>query len=351
MPTNPEHLRQQPDPGTDLREFSEAMAARLPGWDTHIRELISAAHHADLAELVWDSAPRDSAFAQHRFPEAAVLTGPGGARLTAFRTRSRDQVVISALRPDWMPADLVEPGDLRIPKALAVSRHPVQAAAQVQERLLPGYEQAVWRVRVRALAKAAAGIAQASEQWNALAESFRAADGRFDTAGYKEGKAVRNAVAWQHVETFLAHGHEVLAGVKAAVTGADYIRSPISADLREARIVASTLARATTMRSGWEDVTSGLATAPPGTREIYLERAHRLRDADGWRYAEELSHSGAALARAAAHLTDRIGTRTPTDTDRVQAALNRSSANAQGATAAPAPAPAPQLPVAERRTR
>ncbi|MFC4035150.1 hypothetical protein ACFO3J_27300 [Streptomyces polygonati] len=355
MHTNPEHLRQppQPDspPGTGLREFAEAMAAGLPGWDADVRDLTSGVDHAAIADLLWDSAPLHSAFARYRLQEAAVLTGTGGARLTAFRTRSRDQVAISILRPDWMPADLVGPGDHQMPMALAVDRDPVRAAAQVQERILPRYEQAVWRVRVRALTEAADGIAQASARWDTLADSFRDADGRINTAGYNEGKAARNAAAWQHVETFLAHGHEVLAGVKATTTGADYLHGPISADLRQMRGIDSVLARAATMRSSWEDAASALAAAPPGTREIYLERAHRLRDLDGWRYADELSFSGAALARAAAHLIDRIGTEQPPADRRADAALTRSAPGPHRTTAAPAPVLPAQVPAAERRTR
>lgn len=44
---------------------------------------------------------------------------------------------------------------------------------------------------------------------------------------------------------------------------------------------------------------------------IYLERAQELRNPDGWHYADELGYSAAALARAAAHLTHRIGTEQP----------------------------------------
>lgn len=141
--------------------------------------------------------------------------------------------------------------------------------------------------------------------------------------------------------------------MKATTTGADYLHGPISADLREFRIVDSVLARAAMMRSGWEDAASELATAPPGPREIYLERARRLRNADGWRYADELGYDGAALARVAAHLTDRIGTEQPLPARRVQAALTRSAFRPRSTTATPAPTP-PALtpaPSAERRTR
>lgn len=147
------------------------------------------------------------------------------------------------------------------------------------------------------------------------------------------------------------HGHEVLAGVKATATGADYLHGPISADLRESRIVGSVLARAAEMRDGWLYAVSVLATAPPGPREIYLERARRLHNSDGWRYSEELSSSGAALARAAAHLTDRIGTNVPPEASRVHAAQARSAPNSRSASAAPAPVLPPQGPTTGHRTR
>jgi len=79
-----------------------------------------------------------------------------------------------------------------------------------------------WRQHVPALASAAAGIRQASDAWDAVSDSFCDHDGwPIDEKGYADGKVTRDAEAWKHVEVFLAHGPEVLAGVRAAANGAD----------------------------------------------------------------------------------------------------------------------------------
>lgn len=78
-------------------------------------------------------------------------------------------------------------------------------------------EQTVWQERVYALASAADGIRQASDQWDAVSDSYCDEDGwPVDETGYADGKVARDAAAWEHVETFLAHGPEVLASVRAA---------------------------------------------------------------------------------------------------------------------------------------
>ncbi|MFE1957190.1 hypothetical protein [Streptomyces sp. NPDC059479] len=60
---------------------------------------------------------------------------------------------------------------------------------------------------MRALAAAAVGITQASDAWDTVSDSFCDEDGRSaDETGYANGKVPRDAAAWEHVETFLAHG-------------------------------------------------------------------------------------------------------------------------------------------------
>lgn len=78
----------------------------------------------------------------------------------------------------------------------------------------------------------------------------------------------------------------------------------------------------------------------PGSRELYEERAREIRNSEGWHYADELSYSGAALARAADHLADRIGDDRSAHTGRIQAALARSAPGQHGASAASPPASA-----------
>lgn len=213
-------------------------------------------------------------------------------------------------------------------------------------------EQAAWRVRVQALASAADGIRQASDRWDAVSDSYCDEDGwPVDETGYADGKVARDAAAWEHVETFLAHGPEVLAGVRAAAQPADYLDGPISADLLRLRGIDSVLERAGEIRREWDQVIALMEGSMPGSRELHEERAHEIRNSEGWHYADELSYSGAALARAADHLTDRIGVDQSAHTGRAQAALARSSSGQRGASSTSPPASAASDSPASRRSR
>lgn len=225
---------------------------------------------------------------------------------------------------------------------------PVNPARQSQA----AGEQAQWRVRVQALASAADGIGHASDQWDAISDSYCDEDGwPVDETGYADGKVARDAAAWEHVETFLAHGPQVLAGVRAAAQPADYLDGPISGDLLRLRGIDSVLARAGEIRREWEQIIALMEGSMPGSRELYEERAREIRNSEGWHYADELSYSGAALAKAADHLTDRIGADQPAPTGRVQAALTRSAPDQRGTSPASPPVPSASDPPAARRSR
>ncbi|GAA3835310.1 hypothetical protein [Streptomyces chiangmaiensis] len=150
---------------------------------------------------------------------------------------------------------------------------------------------------------------------------------------------------------FLAHGPEVLASVLAAAQPADYVDGTISADLLRLRGIDSVLERAGEIRREWDQVIALMEGSMPGSRELYEERAREIRNSEGWHYADELSYSGAALARAADHLTDRIGVDQSAHTGRVQAALARSASGQRGASTASPPASAASDPPAVRRSR
>ncbi|MFG3289828.1 hypothetical protein ACGF3G_13630 [Streptomyces sp. NPDC048179] len=213
-------------------------------------------------------------------------------------------------------------------------------------------KRAAWRVRVQALASAADGIRQASDQWDAVSDSYCDEDGwPVDETGYADGKVARDAAAWEHVETFLAHGPEVLSGVRSAAQPADYLDGTISADLLRLRGIDSVLERAGEIRREWDQVIALMEGSMPGSRELYEERAREIRNSEGWHYADELSYSGAALARAADHLTDRIGVAQSAHTGRVQAALARSATGGRSASPISPPAPAASDPPAARRSR
>ncbi|MFD0314609.1 hypothetical protein [Streptomyces flavalbus] len=213
-------------------------------------------------------------------------------------------------------------------------------------------ERAAWRARVQALASAADGIRQASDQWDAVSDSYCDEDGwPVDETGHADGKVARDAAAWEHVETFLAHGPEVLSGVRSAAQPADYLDGPISADLLRLRGIDSVLERAGEIRREWDQVIALMEGCMPGSRELYEERAREIRNPEGWHYADKLRYRGAALARAADHLADRISDNQSAHTGRVHAALARSASGQHGASPTSPPASATSDPPAMRRSR
>jgi hypothetical protein len=183
-----------------------------------------------------------------------------------------------------------------------------------------------WRRHIPTLASAAASIRQASDAWDAVSDSFCDHDGwpTYEEE-YADGKAKRDAEAWKHVEVYLAHAPEVLAGVRAAATGADYVEGPISDDLRRLRGIDTTLERAGQIQHEWDQVMALMEGSQPGSLQLYESQAKEIRNSDGWHYADELSFQGPALVRAADYLTDRMQTDQPSQTNRAEVALARST--------------------------
>ncbi|MEV0493283.1 hypothetical protein [Streptomyces atratus] len=207
-----------------------------------------------------------------------------------------------------------------------------------------------WRQHVPALASAAAGIRQASDAWDAVSDSFCDEDGwPIDEKCYADGKVARDAEAWKHVEVFLAHGPEVLAGVRAATSETDYAEGPISEDLRRLRGIDTTLEQAGQIQQEWDQVMALMDVSQPGSRGIYESQATEIRNSEGWHYADELSLQGPALARAADHLASRLDPGQSPQATRARVALARStSVNRTASPASPPVSPAPNAPAPRR---
>lgn len=207
-----------------------------------------------------------------------------------------------------------------------------------------------WRRHLPALASAAAGINEASDAWDAVSDSLCDADGwPLDDKVYGDGKVKRDAEAWKHAEVFLDLGPEVLAGVRAAADGPDYVEGPISDDLRRLRGIDTTLLRAEELRHEWDGVMALMDGSQPSVLHLYQERAEEHRNSEGWHYAHELSHQGAALVRAGEYLADRADAERPTPSERARVALTRSTHNVRGEpTASPPVSPATNPPAPGR---
>ncbi|OCC11546.1 hypothetical protein [Streptomyces sp. PTY087I2] len=209
-----------------------------------------------------------------------------------------------------------------------------------------------WRRHLPTLASAAAGIHQASDDWDAVSDSFCDQDGwPIDEKGYADGKVKRDAEAWKHAEVFLDLGPEVLAGVREAASGDDYVEGAISDDLRWLRGIDTTLEHARQLRREWDEVVALIDGPLPGTREIYEERAQEHRNSEGWHYAHELGIQGPALIRAAEHLAHRADTEQAAQTERARVALARSSSGTREAPRTDPPVPRAPNPAPPGRSR
>ncbi|MGW4492347.1 hypothetical protein [Streptomyces sp. NPDC004376] len=209
-----------------------------------------------------------------------------------------------------------------------------------------------WRRHLQALAAAAAGIRQASDDWDAVSDSFCDEDGwPLDEKGYADGKVKRDAEAWKHTEVFLDHGPEVLAGVRAAADGPDYVEGPISDDLRPLSGIDTILERAGQVRHEWDQIMALMEASQPGSLQLYQEQAEEHRNAEGWHYADELSYQGPALVRVAEHLADRADAEPASQTERARVALTRSAPGTRGIPSVSLPVPSAPNPPAPGRSR
>lgn len=84
----------------------------------------------------------------------------------------------------------------------------------------------------------------------------------------------------------------MLAGVRAAADGPDYVEGPISDDLRRLRGIDTTLLRAEAIRHEWDGVMALMDGSQPSVLHLYQERAEEHRSSEGWHYAHELSYQG-----------------------------------------------------------
>ncbi|MFF6884597.1 hypothetical protein ACFY9F_15595 [Streptomyces sp. NPDC012421] len=218
------------------------------------------------------------------------------------------------------------------------------------ENPLAATEDLAWRKHIPALAAAVAGIREASDAWDAVSDSFCDTDGwPVDEQGYEDGKVKRDAEAWRHVEVFLDHGPEVLAGVRATARSVDYVEGPLSEDLRWLRGIDATLEHAGQLQREWDQILALMDASMPGSRKLYEGKAQEERNADGWHYADELAIRGPALVRAADHLVRRADAEQSAHTTRARAALARSASGLRGTMPASPPAPpAPGAPVPGR---
>ncbi|WP_441247375.1 hypothetical protein [Kitasatospora sp. McL0602] len=295
-----EVLRETPVPTVqraDLLEFSRTLTAHLPGWTGRTHDITLGEHHAELHQEVWDLGIMDDAFEQFVLHEAAVLTGPNGARaVVVHRPDHRDRFLVGALQPTGIPVQLLGPP---APMAISVSRDPVRAAAEVRQRFLPRFEQATLTSRVRILESATEGINEALASWDAVSDSLCDEDGwPLDQVAYEDRLVARDAAAWEHAEVFLLHAPSVVDAARENLRAADPSGALHPNLWRNVRETEKALAQAAEL--GRECEQSEALAEPPGVpRTLYVERARELRNSEGWHYTLELATHAGGLGYAA----------------------------------------------------
>ncbi|MFE7576290.1 hypothetical protein ACFU5Z_16300 [Streptomyces sp. NPDC057521] len=332
-----------------LSEFADAVPAQMPGWNADVHTLNDT---EALRAQLWDQLVLDGTLTDGDATEAVILTGPKHDRFIAVPVHHSDGpgLALGALRPPD-PTSTLDLTHHTAPAAAGLGPDPEHAVATMKEAFLPDYERALLRVQIQALRTAAAGIARASAAWDDISGTLCDAEGwPIDDTAYADGKVARDASAWKHVETFLAHGPNVLVHTREAATSRDYNYGPASTDLRRLRRIEKTLAGAQRVQTEWEQVVALMDGSQPGSRELYEDEAMEIRNSEGWHYADELIYQGPALVRAAESLAGRA------DAERQAQQLRQASALWRSATAAPAsPASPPAAPLvsppAPRRSR
>ncbi|MEC3996135.1 hypothetical protein VSR01_22510 [Actinacidiphila sp. DG2A-62] len=295
----------------DLSRLAHAVAGRLPGtWTVTDQDWTASPRLRTQAnDNLWDGGSVSWASWEHPLPRAAILSS-GPLRLIMVDHPTRTDTIITgalALPGTQQMYDLSTGPD--IPHAIHLpATQPARAAHRITARLLPRYEHAVWTLRTKIVSDAAAGIRNADQQAKARLTARDAPN----ASGEAAITAARNAAAHRYVDVLLAHAPQLLDAVRRTARPEDYHDPVTGPDLHRAQGIDAALARArqtiTTWATTTADTTSTADTAhTPAGHDQHRQPTEHLHAADLWPIAEQLAYGAVALARAADHLTHRVG--------------------------------------------
>lgn len=280
---HPAPPRQDQAPGR-LRDFSDALARRLPGsWSAATDDYFAySPTHVYVMDRLWDHGHAEWALQDVVHEEAALLDGPSGELFVVLaRPQHRGQFVVAALAPPGID------GALRTdhtPHGIAVPGDPVRAAADVERRLLPRYQQAVEAVRVPSLREAHRLAQEALADWDAVSDSLCDAAGvPLDEDAYGIRQAQRDAEAWQPFETFLFHGPAAIDHAKAALPTLALPASTAARWSNKLRELTGALTEGIAIRDEWESRLAAVLDQQVGpTRWGAFNDTLDERNAEGW---------------------------------------------------------------------
>ncbi|MCG6496933.1 hypothetical protein [Kitasatospora sp. A2-31] len=293
------------------------LAEHLPLWSAEPCHLTPGRDLADLQDETWGwRAPWTTTAAPH---DAAFLTGPAGERLLAVQMGEDSPLIVGAAVPEGLGGYNL--GSVRRPGtvSLAAGAAPAALGDAINDTLAPQYQRALWEARTVVL-------------------GFAAEDIRYLGAA-------RSRSPWRHVETILANGPHLVAGIRAATVADDHLDPRVRPQLRTLHTTADTLARIQEIRTAWKEAA---ATAPGAESAPERRRLEELRDHQAWPYALQLANG--PLPDLAAHVTARIGAPVPDPDETARAARARSARRPThaspptGAAPATTPQPGPRCP-------
>ncbi|MFB7672656.1 hypothetical protein ACFC26_14725 [Kitasatospora purpeofusca] len=312
------------------------LAEHLPGWSVQSCRLNPGRDLAELLDKPWGWGPKP--WTTTTAPHTALdVTGPTGEQLLLVQRSPGSPIVLGAAVPDGM----VSAGPRRTPPPPPVTFSPDVDWASVADAcrtLAPLYRRAAWLAHSNAVSHAVQALGHLTTA--RIADDGRAQRYWGDEGGFASEDA-RNRAAWQHIETALAAGPLVAAGIRAASVVEDYLDPALTADLGRLSVVENVLVRLREIRTGWQKATDAIVGHADEIEPV-LRRSEALRNREAWPVARRLANS--PLPALAAHVTPRIGMPADTRTEQAEAARARSGehpAHPPSTTAAPPCTPPP----------
>ncbi|MFF4820786.1 hypothetical protein ACFY2K_40130 [Kitasatospora sp. NPDC001309] len=336
-------LPDRPHRPVPVPALAAELAEHLPGWSVQPCPLNPGRDLVELRERLWGGgpAPWDSVSAPHT---ALLLAGPGGERFLAVRPRPGHELVVRSALPDDDPDSLL--GGVKPPARIVFSADatPATVAADVRDRLAPGYRQAAWQARTNSFAFAAEGLQQLSTAYipgTGLPWSRRGEAGSF------ESEAGRNRAAWHYITTLTDQGPHLATGIRAFASVEDHLDPVTGPALRRLGESERALGRLREIREGWQDAMDCILPGHPKAQQV-RDRAVDLRNQEAWEAAAPLRDG--PFPALAAHVAPRVALPVPDRGQQVKAALARTGHPRGDFAVAPAP-PLPPVLGTPRRTR
>ncbi|WP_101383010.1 hypothetical protein [Kitasatospora sp. GP30] len=336
-------LPDQPHHPVPVPALAAELAEHLPGWSVQPCPINPGRDLVELRQRLWGGGPPtwDSVSAPHT---ALALAGPGGERFLAIRPRPGHELVVRAARPDDDPdyylSGVKPPARIVFP----VDATPATVAADIRDRLAPGYRQAAWQLRTLSFTFATERLQQLSSDYIPETGYPR---GRRGKSGAFGSEADRNRAAWRYITTLTDQGPHLAAGIRTAIRLEDRLDSTIAPALGRLSTTEEALARLREVRDAWQGAMAAIIPGHPESDQA-RDRAEGLRNQEAWEAAAPLRDG--PLPVLSAHVAPRVALPVPDRDQQVKAALARTGHPRGDFSVAPAP-PLPPVLGIPRRTR